>query len=119
MATIYAVTGLTFSFPEEQHSELVGVLDRATDGTYKKLSTRANDKPIVIHLNLLAAAKKDELKTALEGATNGQGSITPDANINLGNGNGVAVNVQWLDVDFAATRNNPYWDITLTFMYLS
>ena len=119
MATIYGISGLTFSFPEERRRVFVGARDRASDGTYKTIETRNRDKQIVIYLKLLTQATLDSLQTALEGATNGQGAITPDANINLGNGAGVAVNAQWLDAEFAATRNSPYWDLALNFMYLS
>jgi hypothetical protein len=119
MATIFAVTDLEFAFPEEMTGDAIGSLGRAKDGSYQWLEFRSADRPIVIHLRLITGSVAASLKTALETATNRAGNITPPSNIDLGNGAGVEVTVQWLDKRFAAIRNTPlYFDVDLNFMYL-
>ena len=120
MATIFGVSGLTFAFPEEQPSQQNISIGRAASGAFKFFQFRTADRLIPIHLRLVSQSDIVSLKAALEGATNHQGAITPDANINLGNGNGTAVTVQWLDGQFAPLRaSSIYWDVDLNFAYIS
>jgi hypothetical protein len=121
MATIYGVTGLTFAVAHEVQSEFQGTIGRAHDGSFKVLEFASPSKPIVIYLRHLEESKMSQLKSALETAVKRQGSITPDATIDLGNGAGVTVNVQWVDRVFRATRRAGMttYDVDLNFVYIS
>jgi hypothetical protein len=118
MATIFGVT-TTFAFPEEHTSSQNVSVGRSAAGTFKFLQYRSADRLIPIHLRLISQSTMLALKAALEGATNHQGAIVPDANIDLGNGAGTSVTAQWMDKQFAASRNDPNWNVDLNFGYIS
>jgi hypothetical protein len=118
--TIFGVSGITAGLPENDTRDQNRSLGQAQDGSWKCLKFGSSKKTIIIPLHNLSTTLKNSLITALEADSDAQGTITPDANIDLGNGVGTAITAQWIDPEFNFTKSNhDSWSGSLTFVYVA
>lgn len=85
-------------------------------GTTRALNVGAKVREIVLVFRRKTLAKIQELETFLFTNDAATIAITPDAHIDLGNGNGTVVNAKWIDDEFTPIKqSHENWMITLKF----
>lgn len=119
MATIFGISGFIFAYPEQAPSRQNRSIGRATNGDFKFRQYRSPDRYLPIFLRKLTAGQIASLKPALESAIRHQGTIIPDTNVDLGAGAGTPIIAQWIDDTFNPTRDTPFFDIDLNFIFIS
>ena len=119
MATIFGVT-VTFALPENDTRQQNTSLGQAQDLTWKFLKFASSNRKIAIPLKGLTTVIKESLATALEADADGNGTIAPDSNIDLGAGAGTSITAQWIDPSFDFTKDNhDSWSGVLNFVKTS
>lgn len=106
-----------WALPENDTRQQNVSIGQAADGTFHFRKFRASDRIITIILKSKSDTIKDALVTALEADANYNVPLHPDGHIDLGGGDGVEINAQWIDKQFNAVKTkNEAWDITLNFV---
>jgi hypothetical protein len=119
MATIAGVSVGSFSLPENpRKSRFVSLgipADSSSTPKYLRLGNSRNY--FTISLKAKSTSVKDALIAALEADSNNVVSIDPDAGVDLGGGDGVAVNAFLMDSEYLPSKTNyEVWNIVLEFL---